>query len=440
MAWDALWVGFVAFALLALGAPRPGGPEAALTLAATCAVIALLAASYCGLYRLPVLGRPHPNIRRVAVVAGLVMPTLWIGARWITAAPPSLPTSLLCAMGVFAVMTAARITSAQIARVPVLRHRVLFIGTGELSYRLMAALDAAGGIGLEVVGVLSSSDADIIGSRRVIGRVEDLPKVLSGSRIQRVIVAEPSVGVPLPMDLLVAAKMSGVPIESGLRLEEALSERVPLRELRPEDIVFEDGFAPRRSYGILSRAVDIASAITGLLIFGPLLLVAMLAIRIESAGPAIFWQVRTGRGNRTFSVCKLRSMRDDAETQSGAVFASGADGRVTKVGRILRMTRIDELPQLWNVLKGEMSLVGPRPERPEFVDELRETYPYFSLRHAVRPGITGLAQIRVGYVSDIAGWGPKLAHDLYYVKHRSLRLDLDIVLGTTRTVLLMRGV
>jgi lipopolysaccharide/colanic/teichoic acid biosynthesis glycosyltransferase len=162
-------------------------------------------------------------------------------------------------------------------------------------------------------------------------------------------------------------------------------------------------------------------------------------VRLDSKGPAFYRQVRVGRNGRPFRVLKLRSMRVDAEKEGGAKFACQQDPRVTRVGRILRMTRLDEVPQYWNVLMGEMSLVGPRPERPEFMDALASRYPLFRLRLAHKPGVTGWAQVRYGYVGDIEEWETKLGLDLYYLKHRSLLFDALIILQTVKTVLLFRG-
>ena len=424
--------------------PEPGGVESALPLAAACAAIALLAASYCGLYRLPELGHRRVNLRRVSVVAGMMALTLWIALALVRARPARHPHEPAGRSHRVAGHAApARITGAQIARLPALRHRVLLIGTGELCERLMAALDTArwhrfrGGGRAHACG-----DADIIGSRRVIGQVEDLSKVLQRLAHPGVIVAEPSADAPLPMDLLVEAKIAGVPVESGLRVDEALSERVPLHELRPEDIVFEDGFAPRRSYAAISRAVDIASGIIGLLLFAPLLLLAMLAIRIESPGSPIFWQRRTGRGGRNFRVCKLRSMRDDAEAQTGAVLRVRHGRRPRHQGRPhpAQDPHRRAAPAVERAEGRDEPGRARGPSAPSSSTSCERRIPTSRCATRSVPGSRGWRRSGCGYVNDLESWGPKLAHDLYYVKHRSLRLDLDIILGTTRTVLLMRGV
>jgi lipopolysaccharide/colanic/teichoic acid biosynthesis glycosyltransferase len=171
----------------------------------------------------------------------------------------------------------------------------------------------------------------------------------------------------------------------------------------------------------------------------PVLLLSAIAIKLDSPGPVFYRQTRVGQGNKPFRIVKLRSMREDAERLTGPVFAGDQDERVTAVGRFLRKSRLDEVPQLWNVLRGEMALVGPRPERPEFVEKLSSRYPLFRLRSAVKPGVTGWAQIRYGYVNEVDGFQEKLAYDLYYMKHRSVAMDLLVFWQTIKTVALFRG-
>jgi lipopolysaccharide/colanic/teichoic acid biosynthesis glycosyltransferase len=190
---------------------------------------------------------------------------------------------------------------------------------------------------------------------------------------------------------------------------------------------------------MFQRSLDLIGGGILLALSLPVLVLAALAIKLESHGPVLYRQRRLGKNDKPFMMNKLRSMRQDAETKSGAVFTSDDDDRITRTGYFIRRTRIDELPQLWNVLRGEMSLVGPRAERPEFVEVLSDTYPYYSLRTSVRPGVTGWAQTRYGYVNNVEAYEEKLALDLYYLKYRSLLLDLTILAQTVKTVLHFRG-
>jgi lipopolysaccharide/colanic/teichoic acid biosynthesis glycosyltransferase len=220
---------------------------------------------------------------------------------------------------------------------------------------------------------------------------------------------------------------------------ERMSGRVHMRDLRSSYLIFGPGFRTGRTYRITRRALDLVGA-TALLILGaPVLMLAAIAIKLDSPGPVLFRQRRLGKDDKPFMMNKLRSMCDRAESKSGAVFTSENDNRITRVGYFIRRTRLDELPQLWNVLIGEMSLVGPRAERPEFAEMLHETYPYYAYRTTVRPGVTGWAQTRYGYVNSIEGYEEKLALDLYYLKYRNLLLDLVVLAQTVKTVLHFRG-
>jgi lipopolysaccharide/colanic/teichoic acid biosynthesis glycosyltransferase len=220
---------------------------------------------------------------------------------------------------------------------------------------------------------------------------------------------------------------------------ERMTGRVFVRDLRPSYLVFSDGFGFNRVAEGVRRAADLVLSMLGLLAALPLLALCALAIRLDSKGPIFYRQERVGRHGRIFKVLKLRTMKVDAETHSGPTFTAHRDPRVTRVGRLLRMTRLDEVPQYWNIIVGDMSIVGPRPERPEFMDVLTSRYPLFRLRLARKPGLTGWAQVRHGYVNDIGEFESKLGLDLYYVKRRSLLMDVGIILQTIKTVLLFRG-
>jgi exopolysaccharide biosynthesis polyprenyl glycosylphosphotransferase len=211
-----------------------------------------------------------------------------------------------------------------------------------------------------------------------------------------------------------------------------------LEGLRKSWLVFSDGFVVSRGALFAKRVLDLAVAATGLLLGAPVMLLVALAVRLDSPGPVFFRQDRVGRGGREFTLWKFRSMRTDAEA-GGAQWAVKADPRVTRVGRFIRKTRLDELPQLWNVLVGDMSLVGPRPERRLFVEQLKEQIPLYEQRLVVRPGLTGWAQIKAPYASSFEESLEKLKFDLYYIKNLSLFLDISILLSTARTVLLGRG-
>jgi exopolysaccharide biosynthesis polyprenyl glycosylphosphotransferase len=244
----------------------------------------------------------------------------------------------------------------------------------------------------------------------------------------------------LPADQLLSLKLHGVPIFSGLALYERITGEVYHRSLRSSVLIFDDRLGMTLFERVVKRSFDLLVSAAALVVFAPILLAAAIAIRLDSKGSIFFRQMRVGRFHEPFQILKLRTMVDNAEHATGAVFASRQDLRITRVGRILRRTRIDELPQFWNVLRGDMSVVGPRPERPEFMDEISERFPYFRVRSAFKPGVTGWAQVRNGYVADIEGFEQKLANDLYYMRNWSLSMDISIMWTTLRTVFSMRGV
>ncbi len=320
-------------------------------------------------------------------------------------------------------------------------HRVLVLGTGELACELASLLRVSNLPGVELMGFLSNDPdaqgAEIAGAP-VLGWNHDAEKVLADRRVDHIVVASDDGAIP--SETLLAAKLSGVWVETGERFYERLTGRVYLPALHADSLVLAPECRAGRGFLALKRAFDVSASVLGSLLSSPLLLIAAIAIRLDSGGPILYAQQRVGAQGRLFWIWKLRTMDHQAEYESGPVWACSEDARVTRVGRVLRRSRVDELPQLWNVLRGEMSLIGPRPERPEFIAELSEELPHLHLRAAIRPGITGWAQTQLGYVSDVVGWEKKLAYDLYYMKRWSLPLDLRVMLETLRILLLMRGV
>jgi exopolysaccharide biosynthesis polyprenyl glycosylphosphotransferase len=328
-----------------------------------------------------------------------------------------------------------------------MRNRILLVGVSDLAMSLLRAIEARRDLGLEVIGALSGNDeSDLPSLERimegipVLGSVHAVEKVMSQGLADWVVVASKRRDEDLPDDQLLSLKMRGVPIFSGLALYERITGEVHHSSLRSSVLIFDERLGMTLFERGMKRAFDVVVALAALVLTAPILLAAALAIRVDSKGPVFFRQKRAGRFLEPFQIFKLRTMVEGAERKTGAVFASREDMRITRVGHVLRRTRIDELPQLLNVLKGEMSMVGPRPERPEFLDEISQRFPYFRVRSAFKPGVTGWAQVRDGYVGDIDGFEHKLAHDLYYMRHWSLSMDISIMWSTVRTVLSLRGV
>jgi len=324
----------------------------------------------------------------------------------------------------------------------VFRTRVLIIGSDALGKSLGQQLVSRPELGYEVVGFIDKDPAKIgmrVVNPGVVGDYDHITDVISTRDIKHVIVALDDRRGRLPLEALLVGKLKGIKIEDGVGFYERLNGKIAVEQLRPSWLIFGEGFRKNWLSGRLKRFVDLSCAILGLLLSSPLLLLLSVLIRLTSPGPVFYRQERIGEGGRVFTLVKFRSMQVDAEKTTGPVWAQDQDPRVTRIGRIMRKLRLDELPQMVNVLKGEMSFVGPRPERPSFVEELKKQIPYYDLRFSVKPGITGWAQIRYHYGGTLEGALEKLQYELYYIKHMSLSLDLLILLETVKVVLFQKG-
>jgi sugar transferase (PEP-CTERM system associated) len=322
--------------------------------------------------------------------------------------------------------------------------RLLIVGTNSAAVALARELhDRRQVLGVELVGFVDT-DPERVGMSLVnpgiIGTVDQIPAIVRERRVDRVVVSLVDARGKLSMDHLLRMKLhDGVRFDHLASVYEAYTGKIAVENLRPSWVVFSDGFVKRRSTAAMKRTLDLLLAIVGLVVALPILIIVAIAVRLSSTGPALYHQQRVGKDGRTFTIHKVRSMRTDAEANTGAVWSKAGDPRVTRVGRFLRRTRLDELPQLWNVLIGDMSFVGPRPERPEFVSKLTEQIPFYGQRHVVRPGLTGWAQVRHEYGSSVEDALQKLQYELFYVKHMSVALDLLIVFETIKTVLVRQG-
>lgn len=330
-----------------------------------------------------------------------------------------------------------RLGFAAILRLAPWRRRVLFLGTGRQAQRTATALMEHPEWMHRVVGFCSEEGDEPgfrVGEAGVLGRVEDVERIVQEHQVQQVIFAIQDRRRNFPTDALLRVRLSGVEVLEEARVHEEITGRIPVEDLRPSSLIFSDGFAQGPSRRLMKRVFDILISATGLLVSAPITIATAIAIRIESPGPIFYGQRRVGLMGKEFMVWKFRSMRQDAEADGKPRFASVNDDRITRVGRFLRKTRIDEIPQMWNVLLGDMSFVGPRPERRFFVDQLRERIPFYDLRHVVKPGITGWAQVRYRYGAGELDAMRKLRYDMFYVKHQSILLDLRIILETVGVV------
>jgi sugar transferase (PEP-CTERM system associated) len=319
-------------------------------------------------------------------------------------------------------------------------ERILFLGASPTVLELSSRLAELPELGLKCVGhLLADGETEPGDPGAFHAPLARLREVVEKTKPDRLVVGLVERRQTLPIYDLLDLRFSGIRIDEVASLYETVFHRVCINELRPAQLIFSSTLGPHRRNLLLQSWYSALIAATGILLSGPLMILAAVAIKLSSPGPVLFRQTRVGFEGKPFTVYKFRSMRTDAEAETGAVWAAENDPRVTGVGRWLRRFRLDELPQLFNVLKGEMAIVGPRPERPEFVRTLTEQIPFYSQRHSVRPGITGWAQINYKYGNNIEDSARKLEYDLYYIKNVSAWLDFYIMFDTIRAVLSGRG-
>ena len=322
-----------------------------------------------------------------------------------------------------------------------IRRRILILGAGKFAGELCRVVRSQR-LGLvEIVGAIAGENErveenpDIPG---VVGTYEQLGQVVEEQRVSTIVACLEDRRSALPVERLLDLKAMGIEVLDGHQLFEEVSGRLSIDSLRPSALVFAKGFKQGMVSRVMKQFVDILVSAGGLLMLSPLFMLVALLIKVDSPGPVIYRQARVGLRGQPFLIWKFRSMRQDAE-KSGPQWAQAGDPRISRVGWWLRKTRVDEFPQLVNVLRGEMSLVGPRPERPVFVQNLRTIIPYYDLRHTVRPGITGWAQVKFRYAASADDAHMKLQYDLYYVKRLSFGIDMRILAHTLRVMCLGEG-
>ncbi|HYA30265.1 MAG TPA: TIGR03013 family XrtA/PEP-CTERM system glycosyltransferase [Acidobacteriota bacterium] len=326
------------------------------------------------------------------------------------------------------------------------RVKVLIVGIRSIGKMVAEELYIKKKLGMDVIGFVGQQAGCVTLSYGNPTKVEIplfAPRSLSGliasNQVDRVLLAGADHFPQSYFEELVAVKAMGVPIEDCHSFYERLASKIAVTDLPPEWIALSGGFRRDRLILLTKRTIDIAVSFLGLILSAPLVLLTGLAIKLDSRGGIFYRQERVGQNDRRFVLYKFRSMRQDAEASMGPVWASECDPRVTRVGAMIRKLRIDEIPQMINVLKGEMSFVGPRPERPYFVEQLKQKIPYYDLRHSVKPGITGWAQISYRYGDSEQDAVEKLQYDLYYIKHMSPIFDLQIIFESLKVILLGSG-
>jgi sugar transferase (PEP-CTERM system associated) len=342
-------------------------------------------------------------------------------------------------MGV--VIVSWRIIYNHILKTRQLDQRIMIIGSGPLAQNIAKEIVEGMDTGFKVIGFITE-DPERIGEKLVnpsiIGDQSQILDIATKERVDRIIVAIEERRGKFPDAQLLECKMRGIAVEEGIEFYEHLTGRLQVESLRPSSLIFSDGFKKSKLTIWMKRVSGFSLSLIGLILLSPLILIISILIKIESRGPVFYKQERVGERGKIFRLLKFRSMVEEAEA-NGPVWAEQDDKRVTRVGRWMRKWRIDEIPQMFNVLKGDMSFVGPRPERPFFVEKLRKEIPFYDQRFSVKPGVTGWAQIKYPYGASNKDALEKLKYDLYYIKNISSLYDLLIVFETIKVVLFGKG-
>lgn len=421
-----------------------GGPSGILWRASLIALVLQLSLHYRDLYDLRILKDRRDLAIRLIQALGAASVVLALLYYWVPSLVIGRGVFVIASVLIVGLVAGWRVSFEWLSVRAKPAERLLIVGTSAAAIALSRELfERRGELGVEIVGFVDPDPARVgapLLNPGVTGAIADIPRIVRERQVDRVVVSLAEARGKLPMDQLLHMKLNdGVRFDHLASLYEQYTGKIAIENLRPSWLIFSEGFRKSAVFSAAKRTIDIFIAAVGLIVAAPLIVAVALAIRMSSPGPVFYHQRRVGREGRVFTIHKFRSMRRDAEATSGAVWARHGDPRVTPVGRLLRRTRLDEIPQLINVLRGDMSVVGPRPERPEFVSTLTHQIPYYGQRHVVRPGVTGWAQIRYDYGSDVEGAMQKLQYDLFYIKHMSVAFDLFIILETIKTVLVRRG-
>jgi sugar transferase (PEP-CTERM system associated) len=343
---------------------------------------------------------------------------------------------LLIAVLVFAALQLVlRCLIRKFSRASRFASRILIVGVGELAEKIDKVVPVDQNQHSYVGFISCNSESVIVEKNRIVGDIKDLGDLLHDYRPHKIIVALTERRGALPLKDIMHSKLRGVEVLDAPTYYEQQTGRLLVENVQPSAFIYTHGFRMTQFMRSYKRIFDIIFSSVGLLIVAPALPLIALIIKLDSPGPILYKQLRVGEREIEYFVYKFRSMRQDAESGTGAVWAQKEDPRVTKIGKIMRKTRIDEIPQLFNVLKGDMSFIGPRPERLAFVERLKETIPYYSTRHFVKPGVTGWAQVCYPYGASDADALEKLRYDLYYIKNYSIFLDIKIIIDTVKVVL-----
>jgi sugar transferase (PEP-CTERM system associated) len=398
-------------------------------------VIVLLLSHWFDLYDSSNPGEKWDQVFRLLMVLGFVALALSVLGFLYPSLLPGNGSALAGLIILTFTLLGWRAAYAWMVQQPFLRERVYVLGTGERADRLVRGLRKRSALGIEVVGWTGDVEGEL--TRDAVAA--HLLGLARGRGVHRVIVAMPDRRGTLPVGELLDLRLEGVKVEEATSWLERISGRIEVEQLYPSWLIFAEGFRFSNFFRLVRRVLNFSLALAGTVISLPLLPFIVLAVKLDSSGPVLYRQQRVGRRGRIFYCYKFRTMRQDAEADTGATWALDDDPRITRVGKFLRASRLDEIPQLWCVLRGDMHFVGPRPERPEFVEWLSKEIPYYGVRHVVRPGITGWAQVNYKYGNTAEDAREKLQYDLFYIKNASVGLDFLIIFQTIKIVVLGRG-
>jgi len=340
-----------------------------------------------------------------------------------------------------AVIVFWRVIYNHILRTKQIDQRIMIVGSGQLAKSIAIEIIDKADTGFNVIGFITDNPERVgekLVNPSVIGDQSQILEIAMKEKVNRIIVALEERRGKFPEDQLLSCKMRGIPVEDGIEFYEHLTGRLQVESLRPSALIFSDGFKKSKLTMWMKRVVGFGLSFIGLALLSPLILIISILIKIDSRGPIFYRQERVGENGKLFKLLKFRSMLENAEA-NGPVWAETNDKRITRVGRWIRKWRLDEIPQMFNVLKGDMSFVGPRPERPYFVETLRREIRYYDRRFSVKPGITGWAQIKYQYGASKIDALEKLKYDLYYIKNLSPLFDLLIIFETIKVVLFGKG-
>ena len=429
------------FSSIALAVEMHGASAASAYLSRIVMVTALclLCFYYSGLYDLTVVQSSRELLVRLLQGAGAAATLLAIPYLFVPSAALDAGTFVTAlALNGTAVLAFRQIFNS-LSRDPHLEERILILGTGHPARMLTHEIWTRQDFAYRLVGFIDDGDGPCFVRRHdVLGGVRDISRVVAERQITRIVISLADRRGHLPIDELLRAKLAGVRVEEATTTYERLTGKILLDDLKPSWLVFSDGFRASRLTRFVKRTFDLVLSTVGFVLATPLMLLSAIAVSVDSPGPILYSQQRVGENGRIFTLYKFRSMRADAENGTPR-WAVEKDDRVTRTGRVLRITRLDELPQLWNVMLGNMSFVGPRPERPYFVEQLAAAIPYYQERHTVKPGVTGWAQINYRYGASFEDAVEKLRYDLYYIKHMSTFFDITIVIDTVKVILIGKG-